>query len=270
MLNFDNIKIGFVGYGNMASAIAKGLVASGALQPAQLYASARDYDKLCRNAAELGIQPCKDTSSLADACEVIFIGVKPYQIKDVMAPLADKLENKIIISMAAGIYHEDLENFIPGSHHLATVPNTPVSVCEGVFVCEAEHSLTTEEADFVQQLLETISIVRFVDRAHMNIASTISGCGPAFASLFIEALADGGVACGLPRAKAMEYAAQMLQGSAKLLLESHKQPGELKDAVCSPGGSTIAGVRALEQRAFRAACMEAVEAAWKRNRELGK
>lgn len=259
MLNFDNIKIGFVGYGNMASAIAKGLVASGALQPAQLYASARDYDKLCRNAAELGIQPCKDSSSLADVCDVIFIGVKPYQIKDVVAPLADKLENKIIISMAAGIYHEDLESFMPGSHHLATVPNTPVSVCEGVFVCEEEHTLDIEEAAFVQKLLETISIVRFVDRAHMNIASTISGCGPAFASMFIEALGDAGCKHGLTRDTAYALAAQMLAGTGKMAVTSGKHPGQLKDAVCSPGGTTIVGVSTLEQHSFRYAVIDAID-----------
>lgn len=259
MLNFNNIKIGFVGYGNMASAIAKGLVASGALQPAQLYASARDYDKLCRNAAELGIQPCKDSSSLVDVCDVIFIGVKPYQIKDVVAPLRDKLKDKIIISMAAGIYHEDLESFMPGSHHLATVPNTPVSVCEGVFVCEEEHTLDIEEAAFVQKLLETISIVRFVDRAHMNIASTISGCGPAFASMFIEALGDAGCKHGLTRDTAYALAAQMLAGTGKMAVTSGKHPGQLKDAVCSPGGTTIVGVSTLEQHGFRYGVIDAID-----------
>lgn len=259
MLSFDNVKIGFIGYGNMASAIAKGLIASGALQPAQLYAAARDYEKLCRNAAELGIQPCKNTSELVDACDVIFIAVKPYQIKDVMAPLADKLENKIIVSVVAGIYHKDLESFMPGSHHLATVPNTPVSVCEGVFVCEDKHTLTVEEAAFVQELLETTSIVRFVDSEHMNIASTISGCGPAFASMFIEALGDAGCKHGLTRDTAYALAAQMLAGTGKMAVTSGKHPGQLKDAVCSPGGTTIVGVSTLEQHGFRYAVIDAID-----------
>ncbi|MBR3784871.1 MAG: pyrroline-5-carboxylate reductase [Firmicutes bacterium] len=259
MLNINTIKIGFIGYGNMANAIAKGLVRSGAVQPDQLFAAARDYDKLCRNAAELGIQPCKDTSVLADLCDILFIAVKPYQIEGVMAPLADKLQNKIIISVAAGIYHEDLEHILPESHHLATVPNTPVSVCEGVFVCEAEHSLTADETILVQELLESISVVRFVDRDHMNIASTISGCGPAFASMFIEALGDAGCKHGLTRDTAYALAAQMLAGTGKMAIESEKHPGQLKDAVCSPGGTTIVGVSALEQHGFRYAVIDAID-----------
>ena len=259
MLNFNNIKIGFIGYGNMASAIAKGFIASGAIQPEQIHAAARDYDNLERNAAELGITACKDASSLTDACDIIFVAVKPYQIKDVMAPLAGKLENKIIISVAAGIYHEDLESMMPGSHHLATVPNTPVSVCEGVFVCEETHSLTTEEFALVQRLLETISVVVFVDKNHMNIASTISGCGPAFAAMFIEALGDAGCKHGLTRDTAYALASQMLAGTGKMAVTAGKHPGQLKDAVCSPGGTTIVGVSALEQHGFRYAVIDAID-----------
>ena len=259
MLNFNTIKIGFIGYGNMASAIAKGLVASGSIQPDQLFAAARDYDKLCKNAAELGIHPCVDTSLLVDTCDVLFIAVKPYQIEAVMAPFKDKLENKIIISVAAGIYHEDLEAMMPGSHHLATVPNTPVSVCEGIFVCEDAHSLTSEETAFVQELLEQVGIVRFVDTQHMNIASTISGCSPAFASMFIEALGDAGCKHGLTRDTAYALAAQMLAGTGKMAVTSGKHPGQLKDAVCSPGGTTIVGVSTLEKHGFRYAVIDTID-----------
>lgn len=259
MLNFNNIKIGFIGYGNMATAIAKGLIQSSAVQPDQLFATARDYDKLCRNAAELGICPCEDTSSLADVCDILFIAVKPYQIECVMAPLAGKLENKIIVSVAAGIYHEDLASIMPGSHHIATVPNTPVSVCEGIFVCEETHSLTAQEGAFVKELLEKVGIVLFVDTAHMNIASTISGCSPAFASIFIEALGDAGCKHGLTRDTAYALAAQMLAGTGKMAMISKKHPGQLKDAVCSPGGTTIVGVSALEQHGFRYALIDAID-----------
>lgn len=259
MLNINTIKIGFIGYGNMASAIAKGLIQSDAIQPDQLFATARDYDKLCRSTAELGIHPCKDTLELADLCDVLFIAVKPYQVEGVLAPLAGKLENKVIISVAAGIYHEDLARILPGSHHLATVPNTPVSVCEGVFVCETEHSLSTEETAFVQELLEAISIVRFVDSDHMNIASTISGCGPAFAAMFIEALGDAGCKHGLTHETAYALAAQMLAGTGKMAVASRSHPGQLKDAVCSPGGTTIVGVSTLEQHSFRYAVIDAID-----------
>lgn len=259
MLSLDNIKIGFIGYGNMAGAIAKGLAASGAVKPEQLYAAARDYDKLCQKAAELGIQPCKDVSELADACDIIFIAVKPYQVKDVMSPLADRLENKIIISVAAGIYHEDLETIMPASHHLATVPNTPVSVCEGVFVCEETHTLTADEASLVQELLEKISVVVFVDKDHMNVASTISGCGPAFAAMFIEALGDAGCKHGLTRDTAYALASQMLAGTGKMAVTTKQHPGQMKDAVCSPGGTTIVGVSTLEQHGFRYAVIDAID-----------
>ena len=148
------------------------------------------------------------------------------------------------------------------------MPNTPVAVGEGVIQYDCLDVTEVEVSQFRAMLAQGGLLDRLPEKL-IDAGSAVSGCGPAFADLFLEALADGGVACGLPRAKAQAYAAQMLLGAAKLALESGQHPGQLKDTVCSPGGSTIAGVRALEQRAFRAAVMEAVEAAWKRNRELG-
>ena len=150
------------------------------------------------------------------------------------------------------------------------MPNTPVAVGQGVVMYDVTENVP-EEA--LQCFLDSMSAAGLVDRLPeklIDAGSAVAGCGPAFACLFLEALADGGVACGLPRAKAMEYAAQMLLGTAALAQQTGQHPGQMKDAVCSPGGSTIAGVRALEQGGFRAAAMNAVEAAWKRNKELGK
>jgi len=150
------------------------------------------------------------------------------------------------------------------------MPNTPVAVGCGVIQYDATGNVSAQSVETFCAAMAHAGLVDHLPEHLIDAGSAVSGCGPAFADLFLEALADGGVACGLPRAKAQLYAAQMLQGAAKLALESGKHPGELKDAVCSPGGSTIAGVRALEEHGFRGACMQAVEAAFRRTKELGK
>ena len=126
MLNTNTVKIGFIGYGNMAGATAAGLMLSGAVKPEQIYTCARDYHKLCKKAAAAGIHPCETSLETAQACDVVFIGVKPYMVDSVMAPLKDALHGKIIISLAANTYHDALEEILPASHHVATAPNTPV------------------------------------------------------------------------------------------------------------------------------------------------
>ncbi len=259
MLHLDTVKIGFIGYGNMGSAVAQGLLLANAVKPEQIFATARNYEKLCTNAAETGIHPCRVIGDLIDVCDIIFIAVKPYQVKDVMAPFKDHLQEKIIISLAANTYHQQLEEYMPGSHHLATVPNTPVSVCEGIFTCEETSTLTANEKEFVQKLLEKLGLVLWVDTDHMNIASTISGCSPAFAAMFIEALGDAGCKHGLTRDTAYQLAAQMLAGTGKMAIESGKHPAQMKDAVCSPGGTTIVGVSALEKNGFRFAVIDAID-----------
>ena len=147
------------------------------------------------------------------------------------------------------------------------MPNTPAAIGAGV-VQYCGRGVTVEELDDFAALLSPAGLVDQVPEGLMDAASAVSGCGPAFAYLFLEALADGGVACGLPRDKAVAYAARMVEGAARMVLESGKHPGELKDAVCSPGGTTIQGVRALEERGFRAAAMDAVIAAYEKTLKL--
>ena len=166
---------------------------------------------------------------------------------------------------------ERIQQLAGGNYPVIRImPNTPVSVGEGMITYATTDNVTPAA---LSQLLENMRFSGTWDRlqeALIDAGSAVAGCGPAFASMFLEALADGGVACGLPRQKALLYASQMLLGTAKLAMESGQHPGQLKDAVCSPGGSTIAGVRALEDGAFRAAVMDAVKRAFDRNRELGK
>jgi pyrroline-5-carboxylate reductase len=173
-----------------------------------------------------------------------------------------------MVSMAAGSSIELIQSLFGNYPIIRIMPNTPAAIGMGMilYACSKEVTAAQEEA-FLQAMSGAGRFLK-IDEKLIDAGSAVSGCGPAFADLFIEALADGGVACGLPRAAALEYAAQMVLGSAKLVLESGKHPGELKDAVCSPGGTTIQGVRTLEEAGFRGAVMDAVIAAYERTLEL--
>ena len=259
MLNLETVKIGFIGYGNMAGATARGLMLSGAIKPEQIYASAKHYEKLCQKAEKDGIHPCRTSLELVEACDVIFIGVKPYMIADVMTPLFDALKDKIIISLAANVFDDDLEKIMPGTHHLYTAPNTPVSVCEGIFILQEENTLTEEQKAFTEKLLENLGLVLWMDQEHIGLGGIIAGCTPAFTAMYIEALGDAACRHGLTRPVAYSIIAQMLVGTGKMALASGDHPGQMKDAVCSPGGTTIAGVAALEKNGFRFAVIDAID-----------
>ena len=259
MLDLKTVKIGFIGYGNMAGATGKGLMASGAVRPEQIYAAAKNYDKLKAKAAAQGIHPCETAEEVCRICDVVFIGVKPHMIREVMAPVKDILKGKPVISLAANTYCHDLTEIMPKVHCVATAPNTPVSVCEGIFICEEENTLTGEEKIFVQNMLERLGTFMWLDKDHMDIAGVIAGCAPAFVSMFMEALGDAGCKHGLNRSAGYKLIAQMLAGTGKMALSSEDHPGQMKDAVCSPSGTTIVGVSALEKNGFRFAVIDAVD-----------
>ena len=171
-----------------------------------------------------------------------------------------ELQEKIVISIAANFPFAKYEQILlPNTHHLSTIPNTPVAIGEGIFICENTHSLSDEELDLFTKLLSTISIVQFVETKQLSIGGTIAGCGPAFASMFIEALADAGVMHGLARPVAYKLASQMIVGTGKLQLATNNHPGAMKDAVCSPAGTTIVGVATLERKGFRSAVIDAID-----------
>ena len=148
----------------------------------------------------------------------------------------------------------------PGTHHISTIPNTPVSVCEGVWTCEETHSLTDDELALVRELLGATGLVAMVDSKHLGIAGTVTGCGPAFVAMFMEALGDAAVKYGVPRALAYQLAGQMIAGTGKMAVETGQHPAALKDAVCSPGGTTIKGVAALERWGLRNSVIQAIDA----------
>lgn len=265
-------KIGFIGTGNMGGALARAAAASVASE--NLYLANKTAAKAQALANDLECHAV-DVFAVAKDCDLIFLGVKPQMMGDLLVQLRPVLSAREIpftlVSMAAGLTMEQIQEMAGADYPVIRImPNTPVAVGQGVVLYDTTENVT-EEA--LQSFLFAMSGAGLVDRLPeklIDAGSAVAGCGPAFACLFLEALADGGVACGLPRAKAMEYASQMLLGTAALALRTGQHPGVLKDAVCSPGGSTIAGVRALEQGGFRAAAMNAVEAAYHRTRELGK
>ncbi len=267
-----NHTFGFIGTGNMGGALARAAVK--VLDAGDVYLTNKTQAKAEQLAAELGCH-AEEKAQLVSHCGCIFLGVKPQMMADLLTEIAPLLAARsdrfILVTMAAGLTMADIRRMAGGDYPVIRImPNTPVSVGQGVILYDATPDVTEAE---LAQFCRSLSRGGLLDRLPEHLidaGSAVSGCGPAFADLFLEALADGGVANGLPRAKAMTYAAQMLLGSAALMLASGQHPGQLKDAVCSPGGSTIAGVRALEQRAFRAAVMEAVDAAVKRTKELGK
>ena len=205
---------------------------------------------------------------------MIFLAVKPQMMEAMLEPLrfilAERSNRFVLCTMAAGLPVARIQEMAGGDYPVVRImPNTPASVGEGMIqYCSA--NVTAEEEEAFCQLMAPAGRLDAVAEGMIDAASCVSGCGPAWVYQFIEALADGGVACGLPRAKAQEYAAQMVLGSAKLVLESGKHPGALKDAVCSPGGSTIQGVRVLEEHGLRGAVMDAVLAAYDKTKEMGK
>ncbi len=259
MSDIKKRKIGFIGYGNMAGATARGLILSGAVEPEQIYVCAKDYEKLCIKAEADGVKPCRNAEELSNICDVIFIGVKPYMVKDVMSPLKKILRGKLVISLAANTYCKELSEIMPEAHVVATAPNTPVSVCEGIFICEEENTLSEDEKLFTEDLLSKLGAVLWMDKEHMGIGGVIAGCAPAFTAMFMEALGDAGCKHGLTRQSAYKLAAQMLAGTGKMAMQSGEHPGQMKDAVCSPSGTTIVGVSALEKNGFRFAVIDAVD-----------
>ena len=260
MAHLDHTKIGFIGFGNMASALADGLIASGKVPAGHLYACAGHFDALKTRTETRGMHAVEDAAALVDAADLVVIAIKPVIIERVLAPLAGALANKPMISVAAGWDCAAYENLLPGTRHLSTVPNTPVSIGEGVIACEREHTLTADEHALAGELLGSVGTGVEAESRLLSVAGTVGGCGPAFIAMVIEALGDAAVKHGIPRAVAYEMVSQMVAGTAKLQLATGAHPGAMKDAVCSPGGTTIKGVAELEACGLRSAFIRAIDA----------
>lgn len=267
-------KIGFIGTGNMGGALAHAVAAAEGTH--QLLLVNHSPEKAAAVAAETGGTVVDNAVAAAEA-DYLFLGVKPQMYPEVLGSLAPVLQSRggscVLISMAAGVFIVRVQELLGGGaercHIIRIMPNTPVSIGEGVILYACGADVTAAEEQAFLHLLSKAGRLSALPESLIDAGSAVSGCGPAFVDLFVEALADGGVACGLPRRAALEYATQMTVGAAKLILETGAHPGALKDAVCSPAGSTIAGVRTLETAALRAAVMNAVIAAYERTKALG-
>lgn len=261
------MKYGFIGCGNMGGAIAKAL----SRETTDILISDRS-GRAKALAAELGIG-YSGNETVAAQCDRIFLAVKPHMMRDVLAPLQDLLarHRPLLITMAAGLETAQIEAFAGTSLPIIRImPNTPTAIGKGVIpYCHNRLVGGVVLADWLHDM-KHCGLLDSLEERLIDAASALSGSGPAYMYLFLEALADGAVACGIPRAKAMEYAAMTMSGAAEMVLATAQHPGALKDAVCSPGGSTIAGVRVLEQHGFRGAAMDCVIAAYQKNLELGK
>lgn len=254
-------KLGFIGMGNMAQALAMGFINAKAIAKENVYAYAPHQEKLLKNAETIGFTPVATLKDLARSVDTLVMACKPYQIEAVINELGKALEDKALISIAAGWDIAKYRQFITTNTRLQFImPNTPAMVGEGVLLFEEENTLTSEEHQQIVELFRSVGLVKELPSRLMGIGGTVTGCGPAFVDLMIEAYGDAAVKYGLQRQDAYVLISQMILGSAKLQLVSGQHPGQLKDNVCSPAGTTIRGVTALEEQGFRNACIKSIDA----------
>lgn len=252
------MRIGFIGMGNMARAIVEGWLNAGAVRAEEICAVAKHFDRLNEYALSTGIRAMRSIREAAEFSDMIVIAVKPDQVENVIAECGCE---RPILSVAAGWTNEKYVSVLgKGARVQYILPNTPCRVCAGMTLFEERNTLLPEERAAAEKLFSAIGIVETLPAEKMDAATAISGCGPAFLAMAIEALADAGVKYGLPRAKAYRLASQTMVGTGRMQIETGLHPAQIKDQVCSPGGSTIRGVEALEASGFRSALLSAVKA----------
>lgn len=255
-------KIGFIGCGNMAKAMIGGIIESKLVAAADIIASDGYMPSLEEAKSKYGINISQDNKDVVRASDIVFLAVKPNMYEKVIAEVSSEVDNStIIVTIAPGKTLKLIgEYFGKEVKVLRTMPNTPALVGAGVTAICPNENITAEELSGLKEIIATFSLVEEIEEKLFDAVVSVSGSSPAYVFMFIEAMADAAVLQGMPRDKAYRFAAQAVMGSAKMLLETGKHPGELKDMVCSPGGTTIEAVSVLENKGFRAAVMEAMKA----------
>lgn len=266
----SGIQIAFLGGGNMAEALIRGLLSQNLYSPAGIAVSDVAAPRVAYLRDEFGVTAVTSNAEVAAAAPLVVLAVKPQQARSVLAEVGSQLAGKLAISIVAGLTLKALAEAVPEARWVRAMPNTPALVQAAMTVlCPAPGIGPADRKGALEIFRAVGRAVEIEQEALLDAVTGLSGSGPAFVFLFLEALADGGVKAGLPRSLAMELAIQTVLGSAKLAQETARHPGELKDQVASPGGTTIAGIAELERAAFRSAIMQAVAAATARAKELG-
>jgi len=271
-LTIKGKKVGFLGAGNMGAAMIKGLLQAGLVPPATIAVTDVRADRLDEIARQYGVRAIAGNAALVSESDVVILAVKPQIMGAVLKEIAPAVDaRKLFISIAAGVATHTLREHLGRPVRLIRVmPNTPALVLEGVTAIARADGLEPGDLETAQELFGAVGRVVVLDESALDAVTGLSGSGPAYVAVVIEALADGGVKMGLDRATAATLAAQTVLGSAKLILETGAHPAQVKDMVASPGGTTIAGLAALEEGGVRHTFISAVERATERSRELGR
>lgn len=265
------MKIGFIGLGNMASAMIGGILQKNMATPQDILGASKTRETEKSVQEKFGICIEESNSAVAQKSDVLFLAVKPIFLSEVIGEIKDVVrENTLVVSIAAGRDLAFLQKEFdrPEIKLIRCMPNTPALVSEGCTGVCADEKVSPKELDVVLKLLRSFGVASVVPERLMDVVVGVSGSSPAYVFMFIEAMADEAVAAGMPRKQAYEFAAQSVLGSAKMVLETGKHPGELKDMVCSPGGTTIQAVKVLEEKGMRAAVMDAMEACIEKSKNM--
>ena len=263
-------KVGFIGCGNMAKAIIGGLINNAGITPNEIIAADASAEAIKKASDSIGIDTTLDNKEVASNSDVLFLSVKPQFYETVIAEIKDTISsNQIVVTIAPGKTLAWLAERIGTDVKLVrTMPNTPALVGEGITAVCKNSLVSEEEFSYIMSLLSSFGLAEEISENLMDVVVSVSGSSPAYVFMFIEAMADAAVLDGMPRDKAYKFAAQAVLGSAKMVIETGKHPGELKDMVCSPAGTTIEAVRVLEEKGFRSSVIEAMKACTDKSRSL--
>ncbi len=265
-----SIKLGFIGTGNMGSALIKGITTSGLLKADDIYITDIAVEKATQLCKDTGVGFLKSNSEVVEKSDIIILAVKPNIVDIALSDCKEKFDsNKILVSVAAGVPIKKYKDIIGEDKKIIRVmPNTPALVGEGMTLLSQCSKITDDELKTVRDLFDCVGKTEILGEDLMSEVIALTSSSPAYIFILIEAMSDGAVLAGIPRPLSYKLAAQAVMGSAKMVLETGKHPGELKDMVCSPAGTTIAAVASLEKDAFRSTVIEAMDACTKRAKEL--